>query len=343
MSQLDATISAPFSPIALAAGEKRLLQFIDQQIEDIDLNSEIAPGYWALFAHESADEESNVLCNALLEKAPFPFQVGPCGDDVWQIYYIATPAKATAHHWLDDVRNILSGKIRKPSPIQRDALERLLESPMAHRIARQITTEFEAGTFPLGGIHDPSLVRALLDRIHVREPLFLAALQTLMDSHLIDYVVLDQQLISEDIQVCNDLTQGSVSQDPFFKSRQESVSAIREHLIQGKIINPFDQQKHSGGRNPYAMMVDLRGQDECVLLRIDGIEYEIPRDGFITAIRDMRARFYLGEVVSEMGTNSPWVTAANAYPLRFVQQRLIARPETSALLWLYMLERAAAR
>ena len=207
------------SSVALAAGEDRLLQFIDQQIEDIDAESEIAPGFWALFAHGNDDEDARVLSDALLETAPFPFKVGPSGDGAWRIYYIATPAKAIAHHWLEDIRNVLSGKIRNISPVHRETLDTLLESPMAHRIARQIATVFEAGTFPIAGIRDPQLVRSLLDRIHMREPLYLAALQTLMDCHLIDLLVLHRQLIDEDLQVCNDLTQGSVSQDPFFKSR----------------------------------------------------------------------------------------------------------------------------
>lgn len=329
------------NPIALAVGEKHLLKFVEQQIEDIDAESEIAPGYWALFAHPIDEEEPKVLCDALLDSAPFPFETGTSGDGVWRIYYVATPAKATAQHWLNDTRNLLSGRLRDPSPIQSDALNSLLESPMAHRIARQLATQFEAGAFPVGGIRDARLIRSLLDRIHVREPLFLAALHTLMQHHLIDLLILNQQLIPEDMEVLNDLTKGSVSQDPFFKSRQESVSGIRELLIQGKIINPLDQQKHSDVKNTYASIVDLRRQNDIVLLRIDGIDQEINRPEFINSIRDIRSRCYLGESIADMGTNAPWVTASNAYSLRFVQQRILARPETSALHWLYMLERAA--
>jgi hypothetical protein len=341
MSLTAPPFSNSINPIALAVGEKTLLKFIEQQIEDIDASTEIAPGYWALFAHPIDEEEPQVLCDALLDSAPFPFETGTSGDDVWRIYYVATPAKATARHWLNDTRNILSGRHRDPSPIQNDAINSLLESPMAHRIARQLATQFEAGAFPLGGIRDARLVRSLLDRIHVREPLFLAALHTLMQHHLIDLLVLHQQLIAEDMDVMNDLTKGSVSQDPFFQSRQESVSGIRDLLIQGKIINPLDQQKHSDVKNTYASIVDLRLKENDVLLRIDGIDQEIDRTEFINSIRDIRSRCYLGELISGMGTNAPWVNAANAYPLRFVQQRIIARPDTSALHWLYMLERAA--
>ncbi len=104
----------------------------------------------------------------------------------------------------------------------------------------------------------------------------------------------------------------------------------------------MDQRKHSEVGNPYAAIVDLRAPGTHVLLRIDGIEQEIPRADFIASIRAIRGRIYLGESVSDMGTNAPWVTASNAYPLRFVQQRLVVRPGTSALLWLYMLERAVA-
>ena len=342
MSPTAPPFSNSINPIALAIGENRLLEFIEQQIEDIDTESEIAPGYWALFAHPTGEEEPKVLCDAILENAPFPFETGLSGDEDWLIYYIATPAKSTARHWLNDTRHILSGRLREPSPIQTDALKSLLESPMAHRIARQIATQFDAGAFPLGGLRDPRLVRSLLDRVHVREPLFLAALHTLMEHHLVDLLVLNQQLIEEDLQVLNDLTKGSVSQDPFFQSRQVSVSGIRDLMIQGKIINPLDQQKHSDLKNPYSSIVDLRAHGDDVLLRIDGIDQTINRAAFIKSIREIRSRCYLGETVSNMGTNAPWVTEANAYSLRFVQQRVIARPETSSLHWLYMLERAAA-
>lgn len=343
MSLTAPPFSNSINPLALAIGEKRLLEFIEQQRDDIDAESEIAPGYWALFAHPTEQEEPKVLCDALLEQAPFPFETGLSGDENWRIYYIATPAKTTARHWLNDTHNILSGRAREPSPIQVDALNSLLESSMAHRIARQLATQFEAGAFPLGGVRAPQLIRSLLDRIHVREPLFLAALHTLMEHHLIDLMVLNQQLIEEDLHVLNDLTKGSVSQDPFFQSRQVSVSGIRDLMIQGKIINPLDQQKHSDVKNPYASIVDLRAQGDDVLLRIDGIDQAINRADFIKSIRDIRSRCYLGETVSDMGTNAPWVTESNAYSLRFVQQRVIARPETTPLHWLYMLERAAAK
>ncbi len=342
MSLLSPPLAYAINPIALAAGEDRPLEFIEQQAEDIDAESEIAPGCWALFAHPVDEEDAQVLSDALLENAPFPFQTGKSGDGAWRIHYIATPVKATAQHWLSDSRNILSGRLRDLSPLQVESIASLLESPMAHRIARQLAMQFEAGEFPLGGIRDARLVRSLLDRVHVREPLFLAALHTLMKYHLIDLLLLNQQLIPEDLDVLNDLTKGSVSQDPFFASRQESVAGIRELLLQSKIINPLDQQKHSEVKNPYAAMVDLRRLGDAVLLRIDGIDQEIPRDDFIRSIRAIRSRCYLGESVSVMGTNAPWVTAANAYPLRFVQQRLLARPQTSPLHWLYMLERAAA-
>lgn len=328
------------SPVALAAGERRLRALLDQQVVDIDTDSEIAPGYWAVLAHATADEESKVLVEALLETAPFPHHCGPSSDDAWQIHYVATADKPTACHWLADTKNVLHGRVRDPSPAQKAVLLELVESTMPHRIARQITTDFSAGAFPLGGIRTPPLVRSLLDRIHAREPLFLAALHQLMDHHLIDLLVLKQQVIEEDIEICNELTKGAVSHDPFFKSRQESVAAIRELLIAAKIINPLDQRLHSAVRNPYAALVPLRLRAESVFLRVDGLEQELPRDTFIAAIRVLRSRCYLGDTLEDMDTRAPWLAATDAYPLRYVRQQLAAQPATSALHWLYLLERA---
>ena len=49
---------------------------------------------------------------------------------------------------------------------------------------------------------------------------------------------------------------------------------------------------------------------------------------------------YRGSRIEDVNTDTPWVTQATGYPLRYLRQLMTANPMLSALDLLYMMERA---
>ena len=200
----------------------------------------------------------------------------------------------------------------------------------------------ERGRISAGTIRDSATVRALLDRLHAREPLLFSALQTLLEHHQIDLVVLLQQLINEDVALCNEIVKSGLSADPFLQSRQDATAAIRNVLLRFHVINPLEQHKNVSITNPYAAFLGLAVEAGRVLLSVDAIKTAVPRDRFIAAIHAVRRRLYAGEPFESFDTQAPWMTESIAHPFRFIRQQVATRSEFAAMDTLYLLERATA-
>lgn len=336
----DPTSSFPIPEAALSIGHTRLRVLLDEQRAEYGGNEEVAPGCWAVFASLKADEVTHEIIGALVAAAPFPIQSGESEDEQWVLHYVEQEHRATARFWIEDLLCLLDGRARKAAPSYKKLIEEMLESPMPHRIARQLVNAAQAGEIPPGSINDYPTLRSLLDRSHRQEPMFLNALHLLLEAHLIDLKLLFTTLIQEDITLGNDLTRGDLSRDPFLQTRQNSAAAIRDFLVQKKIINPLDQQKHTEVTNPYVALTQLRRKGRDFILRIDGRDHECMGSHFIETIHRVRRQVYRGIEVPEMSTKAPWVTEERAYPLRYILQRAAEQKNVPALVWLYMLERA---
>ncbi len=334
------TRSLPFPASVLELGESLLLNFVQQQRRDFGGTLEIADDSWALLAFAAGDNFTTRMAARLIEGAPFPHEEGESEDSTWRVHYVSATNLATAQHWLDDVERVLTGRTRLPSPSQLELIGSLPESPMPHRVARDLAEQCTAGALPVAAINDADTVRHLLDLTHRQEPLFLAAFQTLLQHHLFDLRTLYAQITDDEIGVQNDLIRGSVSAHPFFKTRQDTAVAIRDLLIRGKIINPLDQRKHTDVANPYSSLVDLRIADGQVVLTIDSIDQRMGLEPFRESIREIRKRVYLGENPATTQTNAPWVTETTAYPLRYLRRQMALQPGVSALEWLHLIESA---
>ncbi|GAB5560245.1 MAG: hypothetical protein SynsKO_18920 [Synoicihabitans sp.] len=321
-------------------GYTKLRVLLDEQRAEYGANEEVAPGCWAVFAILKADDSSHMAIEALIKVAPFPIQSGESEDSLWALHYVEAEHRGPARFWLDDLICLLDGRIRKASPEVRKQIESLIVSPMPHRVARELANEAAAGNIPPGAISDYPTLRALLDRSHRQEPMFLNALQIILEAHLVDLKLLFTALISEDIALGNDLTKGSLSRDPFIQTRQNAAAAIRDYLIQNKILNPLDQQKHTDVTNPYVALTDLRKVGRDFILRVDGRDHETMGSHFIETLHRVRRQVYRGIPITDMGTNAPWVTEDRAYPMRYIAQKLGKASNLPPLVWLYMLERA---
>lgn len=330
----------PIPDEALMLGHTKLRIMLDEQRAEYGGNEEIAPGCWAVFAVEKANESHRLVIDALLRSAPFPFQTGESEDSAWVLHYVDADHRPPARHWIDDLVRVLDGRIRSPGPEDRERIKALLASPMPHRIARELADRAATGEVPPGAINDQATVRAMLDRSHGQEPTFLAAILIVLEAHLIDLKTLFDSLNHGDIDLSNTLTKGDLSSDPFILSRQESASGIRDFLIQNKILNPLDQQKHTLEKNPYAALTEMRREGRDFILRVDGRDHNSMGSHVIETIQKVRRQIYRGISLREIGTNAPWVTDEKAFPLRFIVERGGARREIPPLLWLYMLERA---
>ena len=317
-----------------------LTAFLERQSRDFGGNVEIAPGLWALFGVETTDHDGNALARSLLAEANFVHDSGQAEDDRWVLYYVDNANRREAMHWLDDRQRQLHGEVRLPAPGQRQLIDELAESPMPHRLAQRLAEEHASGRLSAGSLHAPKLVRALLDRLHLREPLFYSAFQQLLAHHLVDMVILLQQLIAEDVALINEAFKGSVSRDPFVQSRQDAAGEIRRILIEFCVINSLDQQKATAIHNPYAAYMDVLRTGEEILLPLDGQTPAATAAAFIDAVRSSRRQIYLGGDFDRFDTQSPWMRDEIALPFRFIKQRLDLHRDLSAIDGLYMLERA---
>lgn len=330
----------PIPEVALINGHTKLRVLLDEQRAEYGGNEEIGPGCWAVFATLKTDESKYQTLHALMETAPFPYETGDSEDDQWALYYVNQKHRASARFWIEDMICLLDGRNRQASPKFKKQFEELIESPMPHRIARELAEAAAAGELPPGAIHDYPTFRALLDRSHRQEPIFLSAFHTLLEAHLIDLKLLFTALIQEDINLGNELTRGSVSRDPFIQTRQTAAAAIRDYLVKQKILNPLDQQKHTDVTNPYVALTELRRNGRDFILRIDGRDQESMGSHVIETIHRVRRQIYRGIPEPEIATNAPWVTEERAYPLRYILERSGDHNNIPVLIWLYMLERA---
>jgi hypothetical protein len=323
--------------------DQKLLAFLEPQIRDFGGNVEIDQGLWTLFAVAAADQEANAIARSLLAGAKFAHHSGESEDDKWVLYYVDTANRPEAVHWLDDLYSVVMGEIRPATVAQRALIKDLAESSTPHRIAQQLVAMHARGELSAGALHEPAIVRTLLDRLHLQEPLVFAAFQSLLADHLIDLIVLLQQVIPEDVQLVNENMQGSLSRDPFMQSRQNAAADIRNLMIRFQVINPMDQQRNTAITNPYAALMDVFRTGEEITAPIDGNPIKVPRRNFTNAIRAIRRNLYRGEQFGSFNTQVPWMNEEIAYSFRFIKQRLGVRRDLPAMDGLFMLERAVER
>jgi hypothetical protein len=309
-------------------------------LEQYGGNLQLEPNVWALLAVASGDASETSTVREILATAPFPYEVRESEDDAWSVYCVDGGNRAAASFWLDDTHRMLSGQIRNLPPSCLPLLDEILSSPMPHRFAKNLADLHAKGEIVAGAIRRPDVVRSLLDRLHVREPLYVSAFLILLDHQLIDLVVLNKKLEKEDVELGNDLTRGSVSKDPFFQARQTAASQIRNHLIRCHMINPIDQQKGAATNNPYIYLTEIRLKGDEVVLHVEGIERTLGRSEFLGALRRIRKNVYRGSRLEDVNTDTPWMTEATGYPLRFIRQQMSSNPMSSAQDILYMMERA---
>lgn len=319
-----------------------LLKFLQPQIRDYATRVEIDKDLWALFAIETSDTEGNSIARELLQGVSFAHESGLSEDEQLTVYYVDSENKPVAAHWLDDLGKVTAGEIRPLSPEHRVLISELIGSDKPHRLAQQLGQLHDQGEICAGLIRTPSQVRSLLDRMHSREPLFMTALNTLLKHQLIDMLVLFQKLISEDLDLQNEIVKSSLSRDPFLQSRQDATAEIRNALIRFFVISPMDQLKNTGITNPYAAHLEVNFVDNKIRASIDGIPTTIPRDQYLNAIHSIRAKLYRGEPFENFDTQSPWITAEIAHPFRFIRERIAKREDLAPLDVLYMLERAVS-
>lgn len=326
--------------MALDLNDRALADFVAAQTRDFGGKVEIDQGIWALFGVPAADAAGNALAREMLTQAAFAHDSGDSDDDQWTLFYVDAANRLEAMHWLDDWQRRIEGKARLPTPAQRALIQDLLESSMPHRIAQNLSEAHLRGELSAGAIQDPALLRALLDRLHVGEPLFYSAFHQLLQAHLLDLVALLQQLIPEDVDHANETIRGSLSRDPFLRSRQTTAAEIRNHFIRFHLINSLDQQKNTAIRNPYAAYLELVTQGEDLALSVDGSTVATSRPTFVRAIRLIRRNLYRGGEFTRFDTQVPWMEDDVAFSFRFIKQRLEMRRELTPLDGLYILERA---
>ena len=317
-----------------------LAEFIAQQTSEFGGKVEIDAGLWAVFGVNVRDLDGRELVRGLLEEAPFTAAEGTSEDEAWLLYYVETPGRAVAVEWLEDWQKRLAGEVREATLAQREQMGELVESTMPHRVAQKLAEEHAAGRLSAGCVRAPDRVRALLDRLHLREPLFYAAFQTLLANHLIDLVVLLDRMIPEDVDLANEAVRGAVSRDPFVQTKQAAAVEIRRLLVDYHLINSLDQQKNTAVRNPYAAHFDLQRNEAETILPLDGVQVTVPAESLVKAIRSTRRNVYNGGEIERFDTQAPWMRPEIAHPFRFLKRQLEIHRELSTLDGLYMIERA---
>lgn len=326
----------------MAIDDQTLLRFLAEQSRDYGGNVEIEAGLWAVFAVPANDADANAIAQSLLGGSTLTHEAGLSADDRWMIYYVNDANRHHAAWWLDDVRQLTAGEIRPVPLAQRSLAREIATSDKPHRLAQQLADRHARGEIAAGFIRERERVRALLDRLHRHEPLFFAALLQLLTRHLIDWIVLSQQLIPEDVAALNDVVRGGMSRDPFLQTRQDAAAGIRNALLEFHLINPMDQQKNTAIANPYAVYMDVVVTGGDVHAPIDGTAVAMPRASYLRAIHATRRNLYRGEAFGDFDTQAPWMNAEIAHPFRFIRQRVASHRELTPLDALYMLERAAA-
>ncbi len=324
----------------MTSDDQRLQDFLVAQTRDHGGQVEIDGGLWTLFAVPAADEGANLLARSLLEGAVFAHHEGSSEDDAWTLYCVDAANRSDAVHWLDDLNKVVAGEIRPLSQAQRDLIAELGTSKMPHRVAQQLGELHANGEITAGLIRQPASVRALLDRLHQMEPLFFSAFQQLLTHHLIDMVVVLQQMIPEDVRLKNDIVKAGLSRDPFLQSRQDAAAEIRSLLMRFHVINPLDQQKNVAITNPYAAYLEVVRTGDQLTMPVDGTNITVPRENFLATIHAIRRNLYRGEEFRSFDTQAPWITKETAYPFRFIKQQLDTHRELTPMDGLYMLERA---
>jgi hypothetical protein len=319
-----------------------LLEFLDEQLKDYGGKAEFDPGLWVLFVVPADDTRANQLALTALSGAGFGHQSGVTEDDLWMFYYVDSAHRAAAMYWLQDLRAKLAGEVRPVSPEQKALFKDLRESKMPHRIAQLLVEMHARGEISAGAIDDPVMVRSLLDRLHIQEPLYFAAFHLLLTHHLIDLVVLLRKLEVEDIELENDIVKGALSRDPFLQSRQDAATEIRKAMIHFFLINPLDQEKNHTITNPYSAYMGVTREGDELVAQIDGIHGKVPLASFQHALRTTRKNLTSGSKVSNFNTQVPWMTEEIAPAFRFIKQRLEYRRNLSPIDGLYMLGRAAS-
>lgn len=320
--------------------DDHIRDFLAAQSRDHGGKIEIDENLWALFAVPSTDSLAGALARSLLSVAPFAHDSGVSADEAWTLYYVDTANRPAAIDWLGALPALLAGEIRPVSMAQRALIHEVRDSAAPHRAAQRLGELHDRGEISAGLVREPAVVRALLDRLHQREPLFFSALLVLLNHHLVDLVVLLRQLIPEDVELKNEILQGGISRDPFLQSRQSAAAEIRNHFIRFRLINPLDQQKNTAITNPYAVFMEILVSGDHVLLPIDGVTVPVPREHYVRAIHSIRRGLYRGGEISQFDPHSLWVTREIAHPFRFLKQRIETRRDLTVMDALCLLERA---
>jgi hypothetical protein len=320
--------------------EKKVRDFLCRQRQEYGTSVEVESGLWILFAVPVADAEENEIARALLAPVTFAHDSELTEDDQWRLYYVDTANRAEAAFWIEDQVKALAGEIRPASPAVRALLEEIVTSDRPHRAAQALVERHGRGEVGAGVAGEAQVVRALLDRLHAHEPLFFSAFELLLLNHLIDMIVLLQQIIPEDVALQNEVFSGALSRDPFLQTRQKAAGEIRSCLVRFHVINALDQAKSTAIANPYAAYLDIARAGDQVSALVDGVTLALPCTGLITGIHAVRRNLYRGEQFSRIDTQAPWMDEEVARAFRFIRQRLDLRRELSPLDGLYMLERS---
>lgn len=320
--------------------DRYIQEFLETQGRDHGCKVEVGEKLWALFAVPSTDALAGALARSLLTVAPFVHESGLSAEETWMLFYVDGANRPAAIDWLAELPALHTGGIRPVSAAQRALIYEVRDSPTPHRAAQRLCEMHDRGEISAGLIREPAVVRGLLDRLHQREPVYFAALLSLLNRHLVDLVVLLRRLIPEDVELKNEILRGGISRDPFLQGRQAAAAEIRSYLTRFRLINPLDQQKNTAITNPYAAFLEITVSGENVLLPIDGVSVPVLREHFVRAIHSIRRNLYRGGELGEFGTQSPWVTREIAYPFRFIKQRIESRRDLPAMDVLYLLERA---
>jgi len=193
---------------------------------------------------------------------------------------------------------------------------------MPHRFAKNLADLHAKGEIAAGAIRRPDVVRSLLDRLHVREPLYVSAFLILLDHQLIDLVVLNKKLEKEDVEAGKRPHAGIRVQGSVLPGAPDRPLADQESPDPLHMINPIDQQKGSATTNPYIYLTEIRLKGDEVVLHVEGIERTLGRSEFLGALRRIRKNVYRGSRLEDVNTDTPWMTEATGYPLRFIRQQM---------------------
>lgn len=322
--------------------DRELAVFLEAQKRECGCRQSVGDGLWALFAILSVDADGNALARALLRDTPFTWESGESEDNAWTLYYVDNANRTSALHWIEDLIALCTGRLRPTAPTHLGLIAEMPASDMPHRIAQRLVDLLHAEEIAPSAIADPALLRMMLDRLHSREPLHFSAFHLVLSHHLVDMVQLQKQLIDEDVALFVSMLQGSVSQNPFYQTRQTAAANIHRELVFFQLINPLDQLRNTAAINPYAAYMEITLDGDTIMAPMDGSTCRLECRHFIDAIRSIRRNLYRGEQFDNLNTHSPWMTEAIALPFRFIKQRIASKPDVTPMVALALLERAAS-